>query len=211
MKAFLAFISAVTIPLVFLNLLGGIVSGIWLAIIGEWGIIGLGILFFIVSIFGLSFVLIPALLLSAPTVYCSEKGKTFPMLCFITLSNLYVIAVITVWCCGILYLFAKGATSSSLLPRLIWSYGVAIGPWAYMASKEQQSGEGFGPLLAVFLAELAYVVVIFMVIFSPVTLLQALKVFAGFMSIGLVIQIVVAYMIQKEMKESTYQSDEADY
>lgn len=110
MKVLLGFISAVTIPLAFLNLLGGIVSGIWLAIIGQWGVIGLGIFFFIASTFGLSFVLIPALLLSAPAVYCSEKGKTFPMLCFITLSNLYVIVVITVWCCSILYMFAKGAT-----------------------------------------------------------------------------------------------------
>jgi len=169
--------------------------------------------FFFISTIGLSIVLLPSMLLSAPAVYCAEKGKTFGMVCFTALSNLYVIAVITLWCCGVLYIFAKDATSSSLIPRLIWSYGVAIGPWAYMASKDQGGAEdeGFGSTLATFLAELAYVVIILMVIFSPVTLLQALKVFAGFMLVGLVIQIVMAYLIQKETKESARQWDGADW
>lgn len=201
MKTLQGIITALTVPLALLNMLGGIVAGIWLAILGEWGTIVRGILFFFVSTFTLSIVLIPSMLLSAPAAYCAEKGKPFGMLCFGALSNLYIIAVITVWCCGILYIFVKDATASSLIPKLIWSYGVATGPWAYMASKDQQGGDGFASMLATFLAELAYVVIMLMVIFSTITLLQALKVFAGFMLVGLVIQMTIAYLLQKEMNE----------
>ena len=49
MKRLTGLIAALTIPLMILNMLGGIVSGIWLAILGDWGTFGLGILLFFVS------------------------------------------------------------------------------------------------------------------------------------------------------------------
>ena len=45
-----ATITALTVPIMLLNLLGGIVSGIWLAILGEWGEIFRGILFMVVAV-----------------------------------------------------------------------------------------------------------------------------------------------------------------
>jgi len=204
MKVLMGLITTLSIPLAILNMLGGIVSGVWLGILGSWGAIGLGILFFIVSTSALGLVLMPSMLLAAPAAYCAEKGKTFGFICFGALSNLYIIAVITIWCCGVLFLFVKDATSSSLIPRLIWSYGVATGPWAYMSSEKQQGG--FASILATFLAELAYMVIMLLVIFTPIILLQAIKIFAGFMLVGLVIQMTFAIMIQKEMKQTAEQS-----
>jgi hypothetical protein len=207
MKALIGFVTALSIPLMILNMLGGMVSGIWLGILGEWGALGIGILFFFISAGLLGFALIPSVLLTAPAAYCAEKGRLFGLLCFGSLSSMYILALITVWCCGILFLFARDATASSLVPRLIWSYGVAIGPWAYMASKEQGAdGEGFASAMATFLAELAYLVIMVLVIFVPITLSGAIKVFAGFMVLGLVIQISVAVMIQKEKKRVVEQS-----
>jgi hypothetical protein len=40
-----------------------------------------------------------------------------------------------------------------------------------------------------------------MVVFFPVTVLMALKVFAGFMLVGLAVQMTVAYLIQKELRQ----------
>jgi hypothetical protein len=77
MKALMALITALSIPLMILNMLGGIVSGIWLAILGEWGAVGTGILFFFVSTWLLGFALMPSLLFAAPAAYCAKKGKTF--------------------------------------------------------------------------------------------------------------------------------------
>lgn len=69
-----------------------------------------------------------------------------------------------------------------------------------MASKEQQGGSGFASTMATFLAELAYVVIILLILFTSITGGQAIKTFAGFMVVGLVIQMIVAYLMQKEMK-----------
>ena len=41
MKALMGLITALSVPLMILNILGGIVSGIWLAILGRWGTVGL--------------------------------------------------------------------------------------------------------------------------------------------------------------------------
>ncbi len=201
MTALLGLITALSVSLMILNMLGGVVSGIWLALLGEWGAVGRGILFFFVSTWLLGFALMPSMLLTAPAAYCAERGNTFGLVCFGALSSLYILALITVWCCGILFLFVKDATASSLIPRLIWSYGVATGPWAYMASKDQgPSGEGFASTLATFLAELAYLVIMLLVIFTPITLLGAIKVFGGFMLVGLVVEMSLVVTIQKGQK-----------
>ena len=125
MTALLGLITALSLPLMILNILGGVVSGIWLALLGEWGAIGRGILFLFVLTWFLRLMLMPSVLLTLPAAYYEERGKTFGFVCFIALSSLYILALMTVWCCGILFLFVKDATESSLIPRLIWSYGVA--------------------------------------------------------------------------------------
>jgi hypothetical protein len=205
MKVLVGLITALSIPLMILNMLGGIVSGIWLAILGEWGAVGTGILLFFISTWLLSFALIPSLLFAAPAAYCADKGKTFGLVCFGALTSIYTLGLVTVWCCSILFLFVKDATVSSLIPRLIWSYGVATGPWTYMASKDQgEGGEGFASTMAVFLAELAYLVIIFLVLFGPVSLPGAIRVFGGFMAVGLVIQLTLVVMIQRERVNAGY-------
>ena len=211
MKALGGLITALSIPLMILNFLGGIVSGIWLAILGEWGAFGLGILFFFTSTGILGFALMPSLLFAAPATICAEKGKTFGLVCFGALSSIYTLTLITIWCCAILFIFAKDATASSTIPRLIWSYGVATGPWAYMASKDQgQGGEDLASTMATFLAELAYVVVIILVLFTPMPLIGVIKVFGGFMSLGFVLQLLVTVMIYKEEKEFAEQRNALD-
>lgn len=130
MKALMGLVTALSIPLMILNMLGGIVSGVWLGVLGEWRIIGAGILVFFVSTGLLGFALMPSLLLAAPAAYCAEKGKTGGLVLFGALSSFYILALITAWCCGILFMFVKDATPGSLIPRLLWSYGLATGPWA---------------------------------------------------------------------------------
>jgi hypothetical protein len=192
-------LTALSVPLMILNVLGGIVSGIWLAVLRDWHAVWLGIVFFFVSSLILGFALMPSILLAAPAAYFAERGKTIGLVFFGGLSSLYTLALITVWCCGVLVLFVKDATHATIIPRLIWSYGVAIGPLTYMASKDQGEGtEGFGSNLATFLAELAYFIVMLSVIFLPISLLGVVKVFGSFMLVGLVIQTIVAVYIQRE-------------
>ena len=204
MKALMGVITVLSVPLIILNMLGGIVSGIWLAILGEWGVIGFGIL----SIFVPMWILVlPSVLLDAPAYYCAERGKTLGLVGFATLSNLYILALITVWCCGILFLFVKDATASTLIPRLFWSYGAATGPWAYMASREDETSAAH---LVTFFAELAYLVIILLVIFTSITLFGAVKVFGGFMLAVLVLQTTLSVMMWNEQKRFAAQSAYSD-
>ena len=63
MKPILMLFTALGIPLAILNMLGGVVSGIWLALLGEWGSIGYGVLAMVFSGFVLGIALMPSLLL----------------------------------------------------------------------------------------------------------------------------------------------------
>ncbi len=202
MNAILLIVQAVAIPLGVLNLLGGIVSGIWLAILGEWGTIGIGLLVGFIATSVLGFALIPAMLLAAPAIAFEEKGNQFGIMFCSILGAIYTIGVMTVWCLGVLFFFGKGLTDANFIPTLIWSYGVAIGPWSYMASKEAQGGSGeFYSLLLTFFAEIGYVAIILFVLFSSITAWQAVKIFLSFMVIAFMIQLAVFRTNQKLERE----------
>ncbi len=141
----------------------------------------------------------PSVLLAAPAVYFAERGKTLGLVFFSALSSLYTLALIAVWCFGALFLFVKDASAANLIPRLIWSYGVATGPWGSMALKEEGPDDrGFAATFAVFLAQLAYLVIMLLVIFSSITWIGALRVFGAFMLVALAIQMTVFVLVQRE-------------
>ena len=75
MEAFARFLSVLAIPLGIINIFGGIISGIWLAILGKWGLIGYGLLAIIVSDMGLGIAMMPGLIFAAPAAVLIEKGN----------------------------------------------------------------------------------------------------------------------------------------
>ena len=211
MRELKGMITALSFPLMMLNIFGGIVSGIWLGVLRDWSTLGLGIFFFFFSTFLLGIVLIPSTLLFGAGLLCAEKNKLGGVIFFGSLCNLYDVAFMVIWCCGILFLFARDADSAHLIPRLIWSYGVATGPWAYKASKEQGGGgEGFGSYVATFLLQLAYLVVMVLTIFWGITLVGALETIGTFMLVALVIQVVVTVLVLRERSDAADSVLESD-
>jgi hypothetical protein len=140
MTAFLGFLNVLAIPLLALNLLGGAVSGVWLLLIGEWRMVLLGVAILSVSGFVLgAAVLLPPLLIAVTLASVRKR----PVQIFVAaLGSLYAGAVILLWCVGVLWLFGRQASTRSVVPVLIWSYGVAVGPWANMASHDQDAQGG---------------------------------------------------------------------
>ena len=68
-----------------------------------------------------------------------------------------------------------------------------------MAMKEEgPEGEGSTATFAVFLTQLAYVVIMLLIIFSSITWIGALGVFGTFMVVALAIQITVFVLLQRE-------------
>jgi hypothetical protein len=204
MDAILGAINIFAIPLVFLNLLGGIISGIWLAYLGQWWALGYGFAALLVSTFSLSFALLPGILLAAPGAYFFEKGYKLPMYFFGFLSGLYTIALISAWCILVLWLYVQRAEHNTLLPLLIWSFGTATGPWGYMANKENQGGESYASTILAIFSQIGYVVMAVMVFFFRVSFLDITIAFCLVMLIALFIQVALAIAIARESEDTFF-------
>jgi len=194
-----ATITVLTVPIMLLNLLGGIGSGIWLAILGEWGEIIRGIIFFVVAGFAISIALMPSLLFAAPAAMAVERGKKLLGALLGSLSVLYTVALITIWCIWVMWLFVSSATESSLIPLLVWSYGVALGPWMWLAQKDQQGGGNEFSTLTTFFAQAAYILGMIMFFFGA-TLGAIAILFGIIMLAGAILQMIIAF--GGEMKKS---------
>lgn len=154
--------------LLILNALGCIVSGIWLALIGQWWALGVGLVGLCVSPFLVIILLMPSLLFAAPAAYLFERGKQGVATVLFGVSSLYTAALMAVWGISVLYLFASRATAGSVIPLLIWSYAVASGPWSFFASKDQKAvgNQYSASAMATCFLQIGYVVAIVLVLVS---------------------------------------------
>lgn len=131
-------ISLISIPVMFLNFGGGIVGGIWLAVLGKWGLIGIGLASMFISSIGLALALTPGMLFMMPGAVALERGRYVLGILCLMVGNLWTYAVMTVWCVGCFYFVIENYyTGGSLWPYLLWAYGMATGPWTYMATREE--------------------------------------------------------------------------
>lgn len=175
---------------------GGVVSGIWLAILGEWGLIGYGILALLVSGIGLGLAMAPGLIFVVPAAVMLEKGNKIGGYFFGLLSTIYTFGILTAWCILVLVYYTKHADVDSIIPVLIWSYGIATGPIAWLAQKGLQSGNEYAMITTFFIA-VAYILTILAILLAGVSLLNILILFGVVMSIGLIVQFSVAYLAGK--------------
>lgn len=188
------------VPLMLLNFFGGIGSGIWLAILGEWWAIGYGVVGLLLSHYLLAIIIMPGLLLAGPAVVLIEKGKTFLAFPFLLLSQLYTYAVISAWCMFVFYFFMRQAGQDTFWPLLIWSYGVALGPWMYMARKEQQVGTGDASAMTTFFAQVAYIVVALVVVLGSAALIDLAIIFGAIMLVAMLIQTGITLAMLRDEK-----------
>jgi len=183
------------------NALGGIVAGIWLAILGEWSMIGWGFGFMFFSVWGLSLAMMPGFIFALPVAYLYERGHKVLASPFILLGILYNVAVITIWCGWTLAFFAQRADDSSLIPALLWSYGAATGPLSYMTQQEGQGGgDNTAAAVTTYFAQLGFVVMVLTALFAGVTIYEAMIVFACVMGVGTIFQFILALQQDREQK-----------
>ena len=195
-----AIFSLLTIPLMLLNFFGGIVSGIWLAVLGQWWAIGYGVAGLFFSSFLIGIAMMPGLIFSAPAAILAHKGKLILAFPLMLLGQLYIYIVVTAWCMFVFIIFMAHSSPNLFWPLLIWSYGVALGPLMYMVQREQQAGNGDGSWMTTFFAQLAYVAMALTAAFARVSLLDLAIVFGGLMLLGMIIQTGFAVAIMVEQK-----------
>jgi len=119
-KALAGLFSLLVIPFMLLNGLGGIVAGIWLAILGEWKTIFLGIALTLASKYIVSVLMIPSMAIAAPGVSAMDRGhKALGWLLLIAqVPWLYVIII--AWELIMFSTFGCGPTVPRLLCGPTW-------------------------------------------------------------------------------------------
>ncbi len=131
-----ALIRLLSIPVMILNMFSGIIGGIWLGVVGNWGLIGAGLVVMFISTFGLPLALALGLIFAAPAMMALEKGKSIIGGVLIALANLWTYVVVTAWCLGSFYVVLAHYETGSIWPYLLWAYCLATGPWTYFAEKD---------------------------------------------------------------------------
>ena len=158
MKALAGLFSLLVIPFMLLNGLGGIVAGIWLAILGEWKTIFLGIALTLASKYIVSVLMIPSMAIAAPGVSAMDRGhKALGWLLLIAqVPWLYVIII--AWELIMFSTFGSRTTPENWFPVWLWSYGAATAVWAYMASQETKGDPDSNAGFMAVGAQIAYLI-----------------------------------------------------
>lgn len=187
------FVATLAIPIVLFNFAGGIVGGIWLAVIGEWGALGTGIAALVFGTLAIGIALAPSLALLPLAESASRRSNIVAMVFLGIISVGYTYIVMAVWCVGAFVFFLEYAARGSVLPYLLWSYAVATGPWTYMARKEAQSDPGSWAPMSSFSAQIACITMIVIGLSIPGYRLEWTTLAIGFgavMSVALIMQIM---------------------
>jgi hypothetical protein len=193
-------LGAITLPFVILNVLGGVVSGIWLAVLGAWGSIGVGLVFAFGGVGLITIALMPGVFLFlGPASIAENKNKT-AFLVFGFLGALWTMLVMTAWCTFVLLVFGNRADTGSLVPHLLWAYGTAMGPIAFMAQKDLQAGNEHGGI-SCFFAQLGLAITIVTALTRQVHYLHIAGIIGTCMVIGLLLQLVMVVSATKSRRE----------
>jgi len=176
----------------------GLAGCIWLAILGEWWSIIYGLFAVIAAESILRFVLKPRLILTGSMVDSAERGNTYGLICLGSLFSLYSAIIMTVWCVGVLLFFNLSATHADALPKFLWSYGIATGPWIYMALNELDCDSRIVSIMFAILAQLACFAIGILMFCTPITVGRAIVIFASFMAVGIVIQVILFVQMRED-------------
>lgn len=196
-KFFSGLIATLSVPILLLNLLGGIVSGIWLMIAGEWSLFISGLVYMMFGAMIIGILLMPSLLFAGPAAIFADKRKYVLFAVFGSLGILYtygLIAISTYYVADI----ALGSVSAPLWASLLWMYAVVLAPWQYMASKEQDNTSTGMTTFALALG--VFTLMICIGIFG-MTLSQAFPFLISILLLSMVTQLILALAIAHEEKK----------
>ena len=140
----MAIFALATFPIMLLNVAGGLIGGLWLIIVGKWGLV---LLAFIAGFFGtwiLGLFLLPSMIFALPLVWAAKHKYNFLVLVFGALASLWTYIVMTFWCTSAFLFVLSNFDGGSIWPYLLLGYAISAGPWTYMASQEKNDPQGNG-------------------------------------------------------------------
>lgn len=196
-----ALMALITVPLAVLNMFGGIISGIWLMVLGHWGQFALGIAILVGGSTLLGLVTMPSFPLQIGGATLMKQGKAISGSLLMLLAGLWTYFVIYIWC-GVTFSTMAGGADGHMIPSALWGYANAVGPWSYMASKGGK--EETGSTVALFAAQLGCVSMMVGVLFrgAAPTALGLAPYLAPFILLGVLAHFAlgVAMVVETKMK-----------
>jgi len=138
----IALSTLLAIPLMLMNFLGGILSGIWLAFIGEFSIIGIGLLVGLFGRFPIYIALMPGFLFPLLIAKLIKRDHHIRLGIILSIpATLFTVMVMVGWCYLVFSSAFTLAAERHPIPILLWSYSVATSPWSYMAFEDERLGK----------------------------------------------------------------------
>lgn len=160
------------------NVVGEIGATIWLAILGDWLVIAIGLAFAFLGNWLINpAILLGSLLFGMPSIFFEKKGNNALVIILVCLNELYLVILITLWCMGILYLLPVVSKGSAIVPLTLFAYSSATSAWAFLAQKDQQAGKSESTIMVFFIQISLIIVVIIRILFDP----QFLVLFIAFL------------------------------
>jgi hypothetical protein len=138
----------------FLNVLGGLIAGVWLAVYSEWRLIILGFMFSFIMPFVWIIASLPAIGLATLLFSSNDAPTRFKMATGGFVTAAWSAALVAVWTLFVFHFFMVRAEPGTAIALLIWGYSTTMAPLSYMASKEPN--DSVGTSLALLLAVIAY-------------------------------------------------------
>lgn len=196
-RFFIRLITVLSVPILILNVIGGIVGGIWLMVAGEWLLFlgGLAYMAFGAMILGL--LLMPGMLLGVPAVMFAEKRNYVLFFIFGLFSLAYTYGLIAVST----YFVSDWVLSFSTAPlwaALLWLYAVVLAPWQYMASKEDNNSSSG---MTTFFLALGIVALIISIGIFGSTLSQAFPILVVILILSMFLQSIFTVLLASEGRQ----------
>ncbi|HYG23359.1 MAG TPA: hypothetical protein VEH04_11300 [Verrucomicrobiae bacterium] len=187
-------VAILVLPLMILNMLGGLISAIWLLVLGEWKPVALGSVTFLFSGPALGMALIPSVIFAMrPAEQCERSGNQVGVLIFGFVGFAYTFALFSVWCMAVMLCAVRISSGSTLLPLLLWSYGVALSPILWLAKKDQEGGRNEFSAIGVLVFSVAYILTAGSILFGN-PLGKPAPLFGAVVLLGVLLMAVLGYI-----------------
>lgn len=186
-----------------INTFGSVAAAIWLAVLGEWRLLLMGLVFVLFSKWIISILLLPNMLLGGLSVGLSSRAsriKRFFGDFSGWLSVLYTNLLMAGMSALVFSYFVTWSDETSVIgifPYILGSYVIAMAPWVALAQDDQKAGGNDFSLLTVFFAQVGYIL-------ASIFFLLGLGGFIALLSFGVfaLISFAVTAIYKKAISES---------
>jgi hypothetical protein len=177
----------------------GIIGGIFLIIAGEWSLLFYLIFASVIAPFAMAFVMMPSMIFALPAVSLSERGYQFLSTFFAWVASLYLGLVFAAWSAYI-FIYVMN-TTGTFWGGVFASFGTAISPIAYMASKEpiQNEFDSVNQTLTMLTAQISLLIMVVMGVLNGGTLYEIGTFYMVAFAVLSIIQITISKILFRDI------------